>query len=292
RPPPAALFNRRLHDDGAWDNYQCKHYCEPLQPYQVWVEFGKMIYYTYLGKFAPPRRYYFVAPQGVGTTLSNLLKRPDELRDKLYSNWERYCRRVITKSTEVILDGDLRDHADGMDFSIFDAVPPLSLIEQHRETRWHVARFGGGLPPRPAIEPPPEVAAPHEATYVRQLLDAYGDRLGRTVADVDGLADETDLREHFDDSRTEFYSAESLRAFSRDTLPSGEYERLQDEVYTGVIDQVRADHPDGYSRVLAVVGRAKMLPLANHPLVGCLSTKDSGGVCHQLANDERVTWTK
>jgi hypothetical protein len=278
-------------DHGVWDNYQCKHYGAPLQPTDIWDEFGKLIYYTHVGQFTLPRRYYFVAPQGAGTKLANLLKRPVKLRDELISNWDGYCRHDITSTADVILEGDLRDYVDGMDFSIFDAVPPLTLIDQHATTRWHVARFGGGLPPRPPVAAPPALPTPHEAKYVRQLLDAYGDRLKRTVGNVDDLADESNIQEHFADSRIEFYSAESLRAFSRDTLPLGEFERLQDEVHSGIRDDVRADHPDGYSRVLAVVATARALQLTDHPLISCLSVRDRGGVCHQLANDDKVRWT-
>ena len=32
-----------------WDNYQCKFYDKPLTPTDIWVEFGKIIYFTYCG---------------------------------------------------------------------------------------------------------------------------------------------------------------------------------------------------------------------------------------------------
>jgi hypothetical protein len=222
------------------------------------------------------------------------LKRPAELRNELINNWDDYCRHGITSTAEVILEGDLRTYVDGMDFSIFDTVPPLTLIDQHAKTPWHVPRFGGGLPVRPPVKNPPAIPAPHEATYVRQLLNAYGDRLHQAIADINDLVDlvdGSDFQEHFADSRIEFYSAESLRTFSRDTLPPGEFERLQDEVFSGIRDAVRAGHPDGYSRVLAVVATARALQLTDHPLVSCLSVRDRGGVCHQLANDNKVRWT-
>lgn len=31
-----------IADDGSWDNYQCKHYAQPLAPSQVWTEIGKL----------------------------------------------------------------------------------------------------------------------------------------------------------------------------------------------------------------------------------------------------------
>ncbi len=36
--------------EAVWDNYQCKRYGHPLRPGDIWVEIGKIIYYSYLGK--------------------------------------------------------------------------------------------------------------------------------------------------------------------------------------------------------------------------------------------------
>lgn len=34
--------------NGEWDNYQCKRYDHPLRPSDIWVEIGKIIYYSYI----------------------------------------------------------------------------------------------------------------------------------------------------------------------------------------------------------------------------------------------------
>ena len=255
----------RKDDDSLWDNYQCKHYKDPLRPSDIWVELGKLVYYTNRGDYSYPRRYHFVAPQGAGTKLSNLLKKPDELRAQLGANWEDHCRTRIKSTAAVELHDELRTYLDSLDFSIFEAIPPLRLIDQHAKTRWHVARFGGGLPGRPSVPAPPAIPTDLEAKY---------------------------LREHFSDSRLEFYSAESLRTFSRDTLPPGEFEKLHDEFYSGISDEVRTDHEDGYRRVVAVVKTARSLQLTAHALITRLTVRDRGGICHQLANDDKVRWVK
>ncbi|WMI87293.1 hypothetical protein [Pseudomonas aeruginosa] len=36
---------------GAWDNYQCKHYDHALWPGDVWGEFGKIIWYSFKGEY-------------------------------------------------------------------------------------------------------------------------------------------------------------------------------------------------------------------------------------------------
>jgi hypothetical protein len=275
-----------------WDNYQCKHYRSPLAPDDIWIELGKVVYYTHIGAFTCPRRYVFVAPCGAGTKLSNLLRRPNDLREGLIQQWDFKCRTKITSTAEVLLDGAMREHLDAFDFSIFDALQPLRLIDEHSKTRWHVSRFGGGLPPRQPASQPPETPTPGEAGYVRCLLDAYGDHLKRAIAAPSDLWAENILREHFYDSRVEFYSAESLRSFSRDTLPPGEFEKLQDEFHAGIRDEIRSDHPSGFARVLAVVKAARALQLSGHALNTRVAVRDRGGICHQLANDNKVKWVR
>ena len=164
-----------------WDNFQCKHYDHELYPTDVWGEIGKLLYYVESGEFTLPRRYYFVAPQGVGTTLSNLLRSPERLRHQLFAAWDKYCRKQITSTTEIPLEGKLRRRAETADFTIFRALQPLRLVEQHARTRWHVARFGGGLPARPPVPPPPDQVQAQEINYVGQLLLAYEDHEGVPV---------------------------------------------------------------------------------------------------------------
>lgn len=275
-----------------WDNYQCKHYKDGLTPGDIWVELGKLVYYTHIHEYTYPRKYFFVAPQGAGTKLSNLLRKAEKLKAQLIDNWEKHCKNGITSTAVVDLDASLRAYIDGLDFSIFEAVPPLRIIDQHAKTRWYAARFGGGLPARPKVIAPPATVAAHEVTYVRSLLDAYGDHLQCALTTVADLGAHDDVREHFNDARLEFYSAEALRAFSRDTLPPGAFEDLQNELHGGIKEDMRGTHSDGYRRVLSVVKTAKLLPITDHALKERLSTHDRGGICHQLANDGKVQWVK
>ncbi|MBN8455301.1 ABC-three component system protein [Accumulibacter sp.] len=280
-------------ENGAWDNYQCKHYAYSLKPSDIWVELGKLAYYTKRGDYSYPRRYYFIAPRGAGTKLSNLLKKPEELRGELLKQWDAHCREGITKTEIVECDTAMKAYIDSLDFTIFQATPVLRIIEAHAKTRWYAVRFGGGLPQRPEPLTPPAVPAGNEAVFVGELRRAYADHLKHEMNDVDaGLAGREDLREHFNDARVEFYSAEGLRTFSRDTLPPGEFERLQDEMHSGIKDDLRGEHADGYRRLVAVVRTARILPLASHALISRIHNRDRGGICHQLANDGKVRWVK
>ena len=105
-------------DANVWDNFQCKHYRDPLTPASIWVELGKLVYYTSIGEYVYPRRYTFVAPQGAGTKLSNLLKKPAKLKADLVANWPAYCRAGITSTKPVELDAALTAWLDGLDFCL------------------------------------------------------------------------------------------------------------------------------------------------------------------------------
>ena len=225
-----------------WDNFQCKHYDHPLMPGDIWLELGKAVYYSHQGEFTFPRKYRFVAPQGAGTTLIKLFKKPHDLKARLIKEWDKHCRHGITSTQVIVLEGDLRDHLDSLDFSVIGYIPAQRLVDDHRGTRWHVARFGGGLPQRPQAPDPPDEPAENEVVYLSKLLAAYADHRRQPVASVNDLAGVNDLLRHYSRSRKEFYSAESLRGFSRDTLPPGSYETLQDEVLAGVQDTLEGQH--------------------------------------------------
>lgn len=278
-----------MRPDGTYDNYQCKHYEHPLRPTDIWVELGKLVYYTQKKAYSPPTVYYFVAPRGVGTKLANLLRKPQDLRTGLKQNWSTYCENKITSTGSVQLKGELLNHLDQLDFSIFRHLSVLRVIDAHRRTSWHATRFGGGLPPRPKVPQPPAALAKVEAQYVRSLLDAYSEYIGLRYSSPSQLGN-TPLRAHFDDARLEFYSAESLREFSRDQLPPGEFEKLQEEIQSGIMDEHRDAHSDGYRRVLAVVRAARQLNITYHALATELRVRDRGGICHQLANDGKLKW--
>lgn len=276
---------------GVWDNYQCKRYDHPLRPSNIWVEIGKIIYHSFSGEYTPPRKHYFVCSQDIGTTLEKLLNgSPEELRKQAHANWDTHCRNGITSTKEISLDGALSTFFDEFDFTIFDSKSLLELIEGHSTTVFHAVRFGGGLPPRPTPGTPPTEPTSHESRYIRQLLDAYGDYLGSHFRSTDDLEPHVTLTKDFLRQRERFYYAEALRNFARDTVPDGTFDALQDEVYHGVIDTCEAAHPSGFERMKATITLASQVALTTNPLASATKAQDRQGICHQLANDDRLTW--
>ena len=274
-----------------WDNYQCKHYDHALYPSDLWKELAKLCYYTKQKSYSVPRAYYFVAPRGVGPEALSFLEKPTEMRKALIERWLKGDLLRVGKQN-IQLEGALRQYVEAFDFSIVKDVPPPRVIEQHRATRFHATRFGGGLVKLPPSQAnvPAEIADT-ETRFIEQLLQAYSDHLSESVMLPSDLGNHPSLKKHFDRQRTHFYLAELLRNFTRDNIPEdGCFERLQDLIEDGVLDTVESDHSNGFERMEEVVKAARSLQIDSHPLKECLEGYHRSGICHQLANQDRIVW--
>ena len=283
-----ACFSSEQGFEGDWDNYQCKHYGKPLTPTDIWVELGKLIYHSYSKVYLPPKRCFFVAPRGVGTKLGKLLESPTKLKAALRGNWNSYCREGITSKEPTELNGELEKYFDAFDFSIFSHTSVTRLIEQHSRTPFHAVVFGGGLPTRPASEVPPDTVTDAESGYVSRIIEAYQDATGTTYASHNDL--EQEFRVDFLRQRERFFHAESLRNFARDTVPAGTFTALKEDVFISVIDEIQADHKNGYRRMQRTMVLAAQLGISASPLASVVRPHDKQGICHQLANDGRIIW--
>ena len=282
----------------SWDSYQCKHYNHALRFGDVSGEIGKIIYHSF--RRTPPfnqscrvpQCHVFIAPFGVGITLGRLLKDPGRLKEEVRAKWENHCSPAIGAGIEAPLKGDFLAYFDAFDFAIFEDRTAVELVEEHAKTAFHAARFGGGLPPRGEPDTPPAEPTESESLYLRKLLAAYRDHLGQPVADPEELAPPSELERHYNRQRVLFYSAESLRNFARDRTLPRTFDSLQEDVYNGVIDICEAAHFDALERLRKAVSAAGQLDVSGNALVGVTKVADKQGVCHQLANDDRLTWTE
>jgi hypothetical protein len=98
------------------------------------------------------------------------------------------------------------------------------------------------------------------------------------------------LNRDFLRQRERFYYAEALRNFARDTVPEGTFESLQDEIYYGVVEICEGLHANGFERMKATIAHATQIAATSNPLAPATKTQDRQGICHQLANDDRLTW--
>ena len=279
-------------EDGEYDNYQSKHYDHPLMPSDIWKELGKLCYYTFDKSYKLPRKYYFVSPQGVGPSVGDYLKKPEELKTELLKVWDTHCKKGITDKNEIPLSEELKLHIDSIDFSIFTFLDPQTLIDQHQQTNYFAARFGGGLKRRakPLIQEMKDEEM--RLRYVEQLFEAYSDHTAKSIQTLTELASNADLLTHFNRQREYFYWADALNQFSRDSLPTDNtcFEDLKEEIYQGVVDFSNARHSSGYENVVKTTQEAARLNLQSNALLSVAQTQDKKGICHHLANENKITW--
>lgn len=282
-------------ENNRWDNYQCKHYKSALTPTDIWVEIGKLSYYTFLGKYYMPDKYFFICQQSLGTKLITLLEKPEELKKKFIENWDKYCAKYITKRETIKLVGEFLEYVNNLDFSIFTYKTQLEMIKPLEGTLAFSTIFGGGLKRRREVpRVPPKEIQKIEQNYVKKLLLAYNDSTSendKIMSEVD-LVGKRVLKDHFERQRLHFYAAESLLELERDANPKNDtYNKsLKDIIYSSVIDTVESDYKNGFERVKAVTDRARLCSLSAHPLLNVTHDDDKHGICHHLANEDRIEW--
>lgn len=284
-----------ISDDGfsgEWDNYQCKRYDHPLFPGDIWIEIGKIIYYSFSGEYSVPRKHYFVCSKGIGATVERLLNNKVVLKHEMEKNWNDKCKYDISSVKEISLSGDLLSYFKRFNFSIFDSKSLMELIEDHSKTNYHVIRFGGGLPMRPITEMPPIAVKELESRYIKQILEAYSDHLGETISKLSDIDSNEELQKDFLRQRERFFEAEALRNFARDTVPQGTFESLQKEILFSVVDVCNKKYVDGFERMNETINHASNISINSNPLSVAINVIDKQGICHQLADIDQLIWVK
>jgi hypothetical protein len=284
-----ACFNTEYGFSGDWENYQCKYYKgDPLAPGTAIPEIGKLLWHVYKGNLTKPKKYYFFSPKDCGPSLKKLLLNSEKLKTKLFEEWYNWCAGSIT--TEVIpLEGNFKDFVSSFDFDIFKYKPVNEVIEEYRETPYYSIRFGGGLKTRPEPLQPPSTHQKNETRYIEQLHNTYAQSKGVKIQEFQ-IDKFPDLQKHLFRQRESFYFAESLRTFARDSVPLGTFEELQNDMLDGVIDTAEDNHENGLIKLTAVLRESKSVPLDANGLFETIRVKDRYGICHQLANDDRLKW--
>ena len=283
-----AAFKTDCGFEDAWDCFQAKHYNRSLNFSDAFPEMLKLLHGVMDDFYCLPDRYVFVAPQGCGSTLNRLLSRPTELQKEFLEHLNKSGAATRQYGEQTL--NSIRELAESIDFSIFQSLELKEMLEIHRTTPYFAARFGTELPARPPVKQAPVTPKPDEAVYVKKLVDVYSAQDPASCSDVDSVSAHAKYGSHFQRQREAFYSAEALRLYARDSVPDGTYELLQDDVYTGVIDTAEANHPSGLDRLRAVLTQSGQLDLGAHTLISMSTLKDRQGICHQLANADKLTW--
>ena len=281
--------------DGSTIYFQCKKYDHSLIPSEMYVEIGKLCYYTYTEEITIPKSYYFVAPHDAGPKFSTLLKNPNKIRDSLIDGWDKNCCKKISDSFEVKLDGAFLEYVKAFDFSILSVRSIHKIIDDYSKTQYFYFRFGGPTPPsRPASGKPPNKIMETENNYVKKAIRAIA--ISRSIQIADDILESSDTVKQFISKQRElFYSAEFLRRYVQDIFVDGDvpFDDLKKEIFSAVEDIVLCDYPcpeDRMRKTLsAAVGANTSANILDYQL-HMVKNDDRRGVCHHLANDDVIYW--
>lgn len=285
-----AAFKTDKQFEGPWDCFQGKHYADALMPSDAFPEILKVFVSVVDGHYVFPDRYAFLAPRGCGPTLNRLLSKPTDLREKFL----QYLAKEGGPASALAEDlrEDVGTLAKETDFACFQSVELEDVLEAHRTTPYYVGRFGSPVPPRPAHDSPPYEIGAHEARYVAQLLEVYAEKEPSESFAADTVSSHLKVGGHFQRQRVSFFSAEALRLYARDSVPPGTFEALQTDVYSGVVEVAESSHQTGMDRLTDVLQASTQLQLDGHALIAVSRMDDRKGICHQLANEDRLTWVQ
>ena len=92
-------------------------------------------------------------------------------------------------------------------------------------------------------------------------------------------------------SRIVFYSAEGLKELARDHMADTAYfDTLLDAFSEGLYHAYTDTTKNGLGRLRHTVLQAQSLQLGGHMLEPHVTPSDREGVCHHLANEDRLRW--
>ena len=286
------FLENKQNKNAKWVNFQCKYYKNQLAPNDIWEEIGKVLYYTFIGDYSIPEKYYFVCHKGVGPKLFDFLQSPEKLKTNLLKNWAKDWG--LAKSHNLNLEGKFKKHVEDFDYSIFTHKSQMDLIEEHSKTKYFVLRFGRGakVKRKKPLLPKDEISKEEEQlVYIQELLKAYSSFKKEKIDKLEVLEKFEKLFNHFKEQRISFYFAEQLKQFGKETFSNhADYDSLMDQVYSGIYEILEMDYEDGYKRLQSVISHSTKLSIQDHILKENIQIRDKKGICHQLVDEKKFKW--
>lgn len=267
-----------------WDCYQCKHYKDQLSLSGVRSELVKFLFAVFTNEYPLPNKYFLVAPCGPGPTLKDciLQNKPD-------------IKNELLKDKQIAGNSDFVDFIRAFDFSIIGFIEPLDMLNDLRQSRWGSAIFDIPLKELPIFnDDNPPLEQEKSAQYVNALREAYRDYKKDSSLQLNNLSQiDTQLWNHFEQSRKAFHSTEAMFRFYRGTVPPDSDKTLLNEVENGINDILfDPDIGDGYRRVLTAVREAKTISLNRSIYKDQIGALEREGACHHLSNrsNKPIKW--
>lgn len=143
------------------------------------------------------------------------------------------------------------DYIKSFDFTIIKTYPIAQVIDEYLDTIYGNIRFGGRRLSLPTTLTPTDTVESEEMPYISALLEAYSDELNIKIDTIKSLEAYSSYFKHLNRQRKDYYSAETIRRFVRDTLTdSQQFDVLKEEIYNGIIDTHEQEYDSGYKRLV------------------------------------------
>lgn len=286
----AVGFLTKERHDGDWDNFQCKQLRATLKDAEFFQEIGKVFYYASLKEFTLPRKYIFVAPNGISKETRKYVYSPEQLRAELLNNWDKRCSGKIVAKKKIPLSPELKASIEGYDFSRIEAWNNSKIVEHPnvRKILHHFMDVNPGIAPEGEV---PTAIASTERAFVDQLIGVYEDDCNGKFETETAVHAHEKYGEHLLIQRRRYYDAEAFHKHFRDNIDRPTLERFDQDIYYSVVDEYLARA--GYERVNAVMksaGNAQVSGVFGKHSSATVSVKQ--GVCHQKANIGEMPWKK
>ncbi len=274
---------------GEWDCYQCKHYASPLGAADAFAEMLKIFHGVVDQAYTFPRKYRFLAPRGCIRSLDKLFDNPDQLKDKFLDWLQKSTCPVNALPSDT--QGQITQLAQMADYSIFKSEQLQDVLEVHSSTDHHVLRFGTLMRRRENVTVPPTDVLDGEAVYIQKLVDIYNEKNASSWTTAAEVSADKWSENHLLRQREAFFSAEDLRVQAREQVPERIYESFKQDVYDSVVEMEQALHASGLARLTTVLTTAASLVLPSNAIMVISKPRDLKGLCHHLANENRLTWS-
>jgi hypothetical protein len=272
---------------GVWDNFQCKHYESALSTPKACEDAGKIIFHAFRHEFMPPRRCTFVAPRGPTTELRDFLLNPNKFKSEVIKTWDIRVAGRVVNGEKHLLSGALEDYVRAYDFSSFKYATLDEILDDHRKTAYWTSRFGGVLLPAPRGNPPRAISH-NESTYIGKLLEVYEEATGACLIEVKDLSVHPQYEEDLQKQRIRFYDAEAFMAHYRDQTEPGTIEDFAEQILDSIEPALTVEQTAQARLASALSVSAQAAPAS--VLAPQAKVRVKQGVCHQLANNDRITW--